>query len=64
VVRPNANRHLSFGTGTHVCLGARLARRQLQALLKELFARLSDSRPAGEMNMLKSIHRHAGALHA
>ena len=35
ITRPNANKHLSFGTGPHVCLGARLARYQLQALLKD-----------------------------
>ena len=55
ITRPNANKHLSFGTGPHVCLGARLARYQLQALLKELFTRLPDIRLAGEKRMMPSI---------
>ena len=55
ITRENANKHLSFGTGPHVCLGARLARYQLHALLKELLTRLPDIRPVGEQEMLKSI---------
>ena len=55
ITRPNANRHLAFGTGPHVCLGARLARYQLTALLKEIVTRIPDIRPDGEMEMLRSI---------
>ena len=55
ITRENANKHLSFGTGPHVCLGARLARYQLRALLKELFTRLPDIHPVGDKKMLKSI---------
>ncbi|MEM9315723.1 MAG: cytochrome P450 [Pseudomonadota bacterium] len=55
ITRENAARHLSFGTGPHVCLGARLARMQLQALLKQIITRLPDVRPVGEMEMLDSI---------
>ncbi len=57
--RENANKHLSFGTGPHVCLGARLARYQLQALLKQIITRIPDIHPTGEMNILKSIWFHA-----
>ncbi len=55
ITRPNANKHLSFGTGPHVCLGARLARYQLQALLRQIVTRLPDIHIAGEQQMLQSI---------
>jgi len=55
ITRENANKHLSFGTGPHVCLGARLARYQLKALLKEMVTRIPDIRPEGEREMMRSI---------
>ena len=39
---------LTFGLGTHYCLGAPLARLELQILFKILFQRLPDIHPAGE----------------
>jgi cholest-4-en-3-one 26-monooxygenase len=38
------NPHLGFGIGTHYCLGANLARNELQVVFEELFKRLSDIR--------------------
>ena len=55
ITRANANRHLAFGSGPHFCLGARLARYQLAALLKEIVTRIPDIRPEGELEMLESI---------
>jgi len=55
ITRENANKHLSFGTGPHVCLGARLARYQLKALLKEMVTRIPDIRPEGDWEMMRSI---------
>jgi len=55
ITRENARRHRALGTGPHFCLGARLARYQLRALLKEIVTRIPDIRPAGGMEMLKSI---------
>ena len=55
ITRANAGKHLSFGTGPHVCLGARLAHMQLKALLKELITRIPDIRPTGEKEMPRSI---------
>ncbi|MGI9326310.1 MAG: cytochrome P450 [Pseudomonadales bacterium] len=55
IQRANASKHLAFGTGPHVCLGARLARYQLKALLTEIYTRIPDIRIDGEKEMLKSI---------
>ncbi|MEG9862412.1 MAG: cytochrome P450 [Parvularculales bacterium] len=59
ILRPNANKHLSFGTGPHVCLGARLAHMQLKTLLMEIMARIPDIKPNGKINNpLRSIWFH------
>ncbi|MCY3793232.1 MAG: cytochrome P450, partial [Gammaproteobacteria bacterium] len=55
ITRENANKHLAFGTGPHVCLGARLAHMQLKALLAEIVTRVPDIHPVGERTMLRSI---------
>ena len=55
ITRENAGSHLSFGTGPHVCLGARLAHIQLRALLREVVTRIPDIQPIGETEMLRSI---------
>jgi cytochrome P450 len=39
------NRHVAFGAGPHVCLGAGLTRRELEVGLATLFRRLPDLRP-------------------
>jgi cytochrome P450 family 142 subfamily A polypeptide 1 len=40
------NPHLAFGIGTHYCLGANLARAEIEVVFTELFARLRDIRAA------------------
>jgi cytochrome P450 len=45
--RPNASDHLAFGIGVHFCLGAHLARMELQAFLEELLPRLDHVELAG-----------------
>ena len=42
ILRKNARKHLAFGTGPHICTGARLARMQLKALLKQVVTRIPD----------------------
>ena len=46
---------ISFGSaGPHFCLGAHLARREITAMLRELFGRVPDIRAAGEPDYLLS----------
>lgn len=33
--RPNANQHMTFGVGTHICLGASLARLEIKTAVRE-----------------------------
>ncbi len=40
ITRANAARHVSFGSGIHHCLGARLARNELRILFRRLLPRL------------------------
>jgi len=49
------NPHLTFGLGTHYCLGAPLARLELQILFRILFQRLPDLHLVGEANFNKGF---------
>ena len=53
--RASARRHLSFGSGEHLCLGAALARMEAIVLFEELLSRLPDFSLAGEVVPLPSI---------
>ena len=55
ITRENARKHLAFGTGPHVCIGARLARIELYALLKQVVTRMPDYEITGEPQWLRSI---------
>jgi cytochrome P450 len=44
VRRPEARKHLAFGKGIHVCIGAPLARLELQIALPLLLERLPNLR--------------------
>ena len=48
------NPHLGFGIGEHVCLGAHLARLDIQIVLTWLAERLEHVEPAGEMHGVRS----------
>jgi cholest-4-en-3-one 26-monooxygenase len=53
-VTRNPNEHLSFGIGEHFCLGANLARLQLNTIFRELLSRLPDMDFAGPVRRLRS----------
>jgi hypothetical protein len=42
VERANADKHLAFGYGPHTCIGKRVAQIQLEAVYRQLLARLPD----------------------
>ena len=46
--RRNAEEHLAFGIGVHFCLGAHLARMELEAFFRELLPRLEHAELAGQ----------------
>jgi len=53
------NEHVGFGgPGTHHCLGANLARREITVVFRELFRRLPDLQISGEPAMLQSNFIH------
>ncbi|TXS43821.1 cytochrome P450 family protein [Streptomyces sp. OR43] len=47
--------HLAFGHGVHFCLGAPLARLEVAAALRQLFARFPDVRLASPIGELKPV---------
>lgn len=55
ITRTNAKRHLAFGAGPHLCVGSRLAKLQLRALLRQVVTRIPDIRPVDEPEWLRSI---------
>ena len=50
--RANADTHLAFGIGVHFCLGAHLARLELQTFFRELLPRLEHIELAGEPELM------------
>ena len=61
----NPNRHLSFGAGTHFCLGAPLARLELEILLATVLRRLPGLRLDGAEPEFRTglVFRGLKALH-
>jgi len=55
IMRPDARRHVAFGFGEHLCLGAPLARLEAQVMFEELIARGVGFSLAGRVERLPSI---------
>ena len=53
-VTRSPNEHLSFGIGEHYCLGASLARMELNAIFDEIVPRLRNPELAGPVRKLRS----------
>lgn len=62
-IRRDPNPHLSFGVGSHFCLGANLARLEVKLVFEELLDRVECVLPAGSVERTRS-NKHAGFRHA
>jgi cytochrome P450 len=51
VERANADKHIAFGFGPHVCLGKRVAQMQLEAVYAQLLRRFPDMRYVGGIDV-------------
>ncbi len=55
IERANASEHIAFGGGgQHFCLGANLARMELNLIFREIMERIPDMALAGDVDMLRS----------
>jgi len=55
-IRRQNNKHLSFGTGHHFCLGATLARMEIRILFEELLKRYPNMKPSGPVHRAASCY--------
>jgi len=59
VARANANKHIAFGYGPHVCLGKRVAQIQLEEAYRQLLVRLPNIEWTGEIDIAPNNFVHA-----
>ena len=59
VARANANKHIAFGYGPHVCLGKRVAQIQLEEAYRQLLGRLPDIEWNGAIDIAPNNFVHA-----
>ena len=57
-MRRDPNPHLAFGFGPHFCLGAALARLELNVMFAELLRRLPDLQLAGDPMPRRLVELH------
>ena len=57
-IERHPNPHVSFGHGVHYCLGAQLARMELQVAIGKVLQRLPKLRPAGEPRWKENLMTH------
>jgi pimeloyl-[acyl-carrier protein] synthase len=56
----NDARHAAFGTGTHYCVGAGLARMEIEVALRVLVQRLPNLRPSTDQRAWRPVVAHRG----
>ncbi len=61
-IRRSPNPQLSFGTGSHFCLGSNLARVEIRLVLEQLLDSVATIEPAGPIERTRS-NKHAGYRH-
>jgi cytochrome P450 len=54
ILRDNAKEHRAFGIGEHYCLGAHLARLELNVMFNEIVPKLRNPRIVGNVDRLRS----------
>ena len=59
IARKNANEHLAFGNGPHVCLGKRVAIMQLDTAYQNILRRFPNIRWTGKSSLAPSNFVHA-----
>jgi cytochrome P450 len=59
IARANADKHIAFGYGPHVCLGKRVAQIQLEEAYRQLLVRLPDIRWTGDIEIAPNNFVHA-----
>ncbi len=59
VARGNADKHIAFGYGPHVCLGKRVAQIQLEEAYRQILARFPDIEWTGEIDIAPNNFVHA-----
>jgi cytochrome P450 len=58
IARHNANMHLSFGFGTHQCLGMNLARLEIVSLFTALLSRVRRFHVRNEKRLVHNLVRN------
>lgn len=59
VARANADKHIAFGYGPHVCIGKRVAQIQLQEAYKQILARFPNATWTGDIDVAPNNFVHA-----
>jgi cytochrome P450 len=59
VTRANADKHIAFGYGPHVCIGKRVAQLQLEETWRQILARFPDLRWTGDIDIAPNNFVHA-----
>jgi cytochrome P450 len=59
ITRPNADKHIAFGYGPHVCIGKRVAQIQLEGAYRQILGRFPDIRWTGEIDIAPNNFVHA-----